>query len=82
MYLASAYPNSALSAGALTLIAVVMACCLAFWLIMVFMADKSSEKHTWQADSHLRVAEPDQEAEDGHRGAGPASADREHSTAA
>jgi hypothetical protein len=40
MNLASAYPNSDLSALSMTVIAVVMACALAVWLILVFLADR------------------------------------------
>jgi hypothetical protein len=40
MDLASAYPNSDLSALSMTLIAVVMALALAAWLGMVFLADR------------------------------------------
>lgn len=40
MDLASAYPNSDLSAFSMTVIAVVMACTLAAWLILVFLADR------------------------------------------
>jgi hypothetical protein len=57
MYLASAYPNSALSAGLVTVIALVTAGTLAVWLGLVFLADRSSrEKGAPQADSHLAVA--------------------------
>ncbi len=38
MYLASAYPNSDLSALTMTIIAVVMAAALAVWLGLVFLA--------------------------------------------
>lgn len=82
MYLANAYPNSAISAGALMAIAFVMVGVLAFWLVMVYLADKSGEKDAKQADSRLKVAEPDHAAEDEHRGTGPAPADHAHSTAA
>jgi hypothetical protein len=40
MNLASAYPNSDLSALSMTIIAVVMASTLAAWLILVFLADR------------------------------------------
>ncbi|HXC85905.1 MAG TPA: hypothetical protein VNV62_29085 [Trebonia sp.] len=39
MDLASAYPNSNLSALSMTVIAVVMVCTLAAWLGLVFLAD-------------------------------------------
>jgi hypothetical protein len=44
MYLASAYPNSALSAGLMAVIALVMAGTLVIWLGLVFLADGSSRK--------------------------------------
>jgi hypothetical protein len=40
MNLASAYPNSDLSALSMTVIAVVMVCTLAAWLGLVFLADR------------------------------------------
>ena len=40
MDLASAYPNSDLSALSMTVIAVVMVCTLAAWLGLVFLADR------------------------------------------
>jgi hypothetical protein len=40
MNLASAYPNSDVSALAMTVIAVVMVCTLAAWLVLVFLADR------------------------------------------
>jgi ABC-type nickel/cobalt efflux system permease component RcnA len=82
MNLASAYPDSALSAGAMTVLVFVMVISLALWLILVFRADKSSTKDTQQAKSRLDVAAPADTAEDGHSGAGHASADRRHGAAA
>jgi len=38
MVYASAYPNSDISIGAMTAIAVVMIAVLAFWLVMVYVA--------------------------------------------
>lgn len=38
MIYASAYPNSDISAGAMTAIAVVMIAVLAFWLIAIYVA--------------------------------------------
>jgi hypothetical protein len=38
MNLASAYPNSDISAAAMAAIAVVMLAVLAFWLVMVYVA--------------------------------------------
>jgi hypothetical protein len=42
MDLASAYPNSAISAGAMLAIALVTAGSLAIWLVMVFLADRKT----------------------------------------
>ncbi len=82
-YLASAYPNSALSAGALTAIALVAAATLALWLVLVFRAEKSNEKNARRAHSHLTVmAQSDDAAEDRTSEAGTASADRPHGAAA
>jgi len=46
MNLATAYPNSAISTGAMLVIALVMVGCLAFWLVSVYLADtrRSSRK--------------------------------------
>jgi len=66
MQLASAYPNSAISAGAMVAIALVAAGSLAFWLVMVFVADRQRRalsvrpSHTPAAD--LVVPEPRQPA--------------------
>lgn len=40
MNLASAYPNSALPAAEMAVIALVMLASLGFWIIMVFLADR------------------------------------------
>jgi hypothetical protein len=84
MYLASAYPNSALSAGLMTIIALVMAGALAIWLGLVFLADRTSRRDaTPQAGSDLAVVtHPDGAAEDDQNGACPAPADRRHEAAA
>jgi hypothetical protein len=60
-YLASAYPNSDLSAGTLTLIALVMAACLAIWLGGVFLASREPRQ---RQESKPAVATPDHAAED------------------
>lgn len=44
MNLASAYPNSNLSAGALTALILVVLGALAFWLIAVFIAAREPRK--------------------------------------
>jgi heme/copper-type cytochrome/quinol oxidase subunit 2 len=52
MNLADAYPNSDISAGAMTVIAVVMVAVLVFWLVMVYVAAREPErKHTGE-DEH------------------------------
>jgi hypothetical protein len=71
--LASAYPNSALSAWTLILIALVTCSALAFWLVMVFRADgkpgvrEARLREARQANSYLvTVASPGQRGQDGH----------------
>jgi hypothetical protein len=44
MVYASAYPNSDISVGAMTAIAVVMIAVLAFWLIMVYVAAREPRR--------------------------------------
>jgi hypothetical protein len=44
MELASAYPNSELSAGAMVAIVVVMAGGLIAWLVLVFLADRKTSE--------------------------------------
>jgi hypothetical protein len=44
MVYASAYPNSDISAGAMTVIAVVMVGTLVFWLAMVYVASREPRK--------------------------------------
>ena len=44
MNLASAYPNSDISAGAMTAIAVVAVAALACWLVMVYVAAREPRK--------------------------------------
>lgn len=73
MDFASAYPDSAISAGAMAAIALVAAGCLAAWLIMVFLAARTP---------HPVVARLDEAAEDEHSEAGPAPVDRRRSAAA
>ncbi len=83
MYFASAYPNSALSAGALTAIALVAAVSLALWLVLVFLAERNNQKKARQAHSHLAaVAQSDEATEDQTSEAGTAPADRPHGAAA
>lgn len=85
MYLANAYPNSALSAATLTVIALVMAGTLVIWLVMVFLADRpgSGKAAARQADGRLAVVErPERAAQDEHSEAGHASAGSRHGAAA
>jgi hypothetical protein len=83
MYFASAYPDSALSAGMLVLIALVVLATLALWLGLVFLADRPPKKDSGQPASRLpAMAQPDEAAEDEHSGAGPAPAGRRHGAAA
>ncbi len=83
MYFASAYPDSALSAGLLVLIALVMLVTLAVWLGLVFLADRAPKKDSGQPAGRLPLmAQPDEAAEDEHSGAGPSPADRRHGAAA
>ncbi len=44
MFYASAYPNSDISAGAMTAIAVVAVAALACWLVMVYVAAREPRK--------------------------------------
>lgn len=83
MSFASAYPDSALSAGLLVLIALVMVGALAIWLGLVFLADRGPRMDSGRAATRLPVmAQPDKAAEDEHSGAGPAPAGRRHGAAA
>ena len=73
MNLASAYPNSDISAGAMAAIAIVAVAALACWLVMVYVAAREPRKPrlTGQQAEHggaTPVAAPDDVAEDGHKG--------------
>jgi hypothetical protein len=70
MNLASAYPNSDLSALSMTVIAVVMVCTLAAWLGLVFLADRQPRGRRAQASQA--------EAEAAQEGR-PGLADNDHS---
>ena len=50
MDLADAYPNSDISAGAMTVIAVVMVSVLVFWLVMVYLAAREPERKQKRED--------------------------------
>jgi len=71
MRLASAYPNSAISTVAMIAIAVVAAGSLAFWLVMVFVADRRtrglSERRAQEPAATVAgpaLSGPDETAED------------------
>lgn len=83
MYLASAYPDSAISAGAMTAIAVVMVAVLFFWLIMVYVADRQGAKeNARKADGHITpVAGKDEVADEQGEG-GTATAGQRRGAAA
>jgi hypothetical protein len=82
MDIASAYPNSALPAGALVILAVVMVAGLALWIILVFRADQSSASDSGRAKRHLGVAGSPGAAEDRHSDAGRVPAGRRRGGAA
>jgi hypothetical protein len=84
MDLATAYPNSAISAGAMTAIALVAVGTLAIWLIMVYLADRQrGDKEIPQAASpDGTVPKPRAAAEDEHSEAGRAPAGPRHEAAA
>ena len=85
MYLATAYPGTAISAGQMTIIALVMAGTLLIWLGLVFLAGRRGTKKEGarQADGRLApVAQPDEAAEDEHSQAGHRRADGRHGAAA
>lgn len=82
MDIASAYPNSALPAWSLIVLALVMAVSLGLWLILVFRADKSCASDTRRAKGHLNAAAPHEAAEDRHSDTGHAPAGRRHGAAA
>jgi hypothetical protein len=52
MNIADAYPNSDISAGAMTVIAVVMVGVLVFWLVMVYVAAREPERRHKGEDGH------------------------------
>jgi hypothetical protein len=82
MYLASAYPNSDLSAGDLTLLALVMVLSLAVWLIVVFRADRQRPTATKRTKSSLNVAALSATAEDKQGDVSHVPADHQHGAAA
>jgi hypothetical protein len=68
MNLASAYPNSDLSALSMAVIAVVMACTLAAWLVLVFLADRQPRRRVrnGQAGTDAAAAGPAATADNIH----------------
>lgn len=82
MYLASSYPDSAISAGAMTAIAVVVVAVLAFWLIMVYVADRQGAKRSArETDTHLTAVAGQDEVADDERSEGVPAGQR-HGAAA
>ena len=80
MFIASAYPNSAISAWAMLAIALVAVGSLGCWLAFVFLAAGKSDHGDI---SHLPVvASPDAAAQDEQSGSGLAPPDRRHGVAA
>lgn len=75
MELANAYPSSAISAGAMTAIALVMVGVLAFWLVAVYLADRPPRAGSERRGSHGRgpLVAPGMTAENEH-----SDADGEH----
>jgi hypothetical protein len=80
MYFANAYPDSAISAGAMTAIALVAVLSLGCWLVLVFLAARKGGKAG--AVQHPVVTPPGRTAEDEHGEAGLTPADPRHRTAA
>ena len=84
MNLATAYPSDVISPLMMAAIILAVAVGLGAWLILVFLADRSSSaKGTRQVDTPTPVpATPDRAAEDEHSEAGPAPLDARHGAAA
>jgi cytoskeletal protein RodZ len=83
MNLASAYPNSDLSPGALTALILVVLGALAFWLIAVFIAAREPRKpQERQAAVDAAVATPEPIAAAGHSQADSGQAKPSVTTAA
>ena len=84
MILASAYPSPDISAGAMMAIAFVMVGVLAFWLGMVYLADRGTSKPDTKGTrgfTTTTVATPGSTAEDEHSTAGQHAAEH-HGAAA
>jgi hypothetical protein len=84
MELASAYPDSAISAGAMVAIAIVAVATIAIWLVAVFLADrKTTQLSAGRAQRPAAaVTGPDATAEDEHNEAGYGDVARPHRAAA
>jgi hypothetical protein len=85
MDLASAYPNSAISTGAMLVIALVMVGSLALWLGLVFLADRSRRDRSARrpvAVTEPALTEPAQTAEDEQDEAGHGDVARQRQAAA
>lgn len=84
MNLASAYPSDVISPLMMAAIILAVAVGLGAWLILVFLADRSSSaKGARQADIPTPVpTELDRAEEDEHSEAGRAPLDRRHGAAA
>jgi hypothetical protein len=84
MYQADAYPSDVISPLMMAAIILAVAVGLGAWLILVFLADRSSSaKGTRQAGIPTPVpAALDRAAEDEHSEAGPAPLDARHGAAA
>ena len=69
----SPYPNSALSAGELAIIAIIPVLALAAWLILVFAADRQQRQRTTAAATSLpqrpRAQEREREQPEGRAAA-------------
>jgi hypothetical protein len=76
MDIASAYPNSDLSALSMTVIAVVVVCTLAAWLGLVFLAARPPHgKRNQAGQAEAEAAQPQRPGRPGQ----PALADNDHS---
>ncbi len=70
MFLASAYPSPAISAGAMTAIALVAVGSLTFWLVMVYVAARAPRKPTrlqTQSGEDSALTAPHDAAQDEHK---------------
>jgi hypothetical protein len=85
MDLASAYPNSAISTGAMLVIALVMTGSLALWLGLVFLADRNRRDQSARRPATVTepgLAAPIKTAEDEQDEAGHGDGARQRQAAA